>query len=372
VSVRGVGAVAWARLLQLGRSPVGAVIAVAFALLAATLADVASPSRVQQVRQGASWLASAASALLAVSALLLPVTGGAPGARLRESRIMGRVGADLGHGLAGLVFLAGLAAVLGGVATGWLALRFGDPDGRAEDVVVRNVLYRNADAFTLAPGESWRAGPFTRDAVTPALRIELAPRIRFVGSGAQETREHPSPAIEMSWRDDGRLKTRRILLADFRRHAEVIESPAGGGRAVELGLRLAASGIEAAFEPGDVTVLGVRSPLLPTLLRAFLAAACLASVVAVATQWFSNFVGPAVAVAAAVTIMIVAGALKAMGPTAVPILSGFLASMPDAAAGLRQGHAVGWSDVGRAFAIGAGSILLGSALTVRGPGPGTG
>lgn len=93
--------------------------------------------------------------------------------------------------------------------------------------------------------------------------------------------------------------------------------------------------------------------------------ACLASVLAGVTQWFSNFVGPFIAVSAALTLAIAFAAVRAIEPAVFSSVPDLLPLDPVAL--LRRGHETGWPEVLRAVAASAVAILVGSAASLKGP-----
>jgi hypothetical protein len=361
-----------ARLLELGRGPGAVIVCAAFVLLVISVGEVASASRVQQVRQASSWMLSAASALLFVSAVLIPVSGGAPRTRLAESRIMGRAGANLAHGVAALLFLTFLSGLLALAGWIWLAATFPVVDGATRGPVVRDVRFRSAEAFLLAGGTSWSSPPIPLGEARSTVVVDLAPSLRFA---AREAESAPAdgrrgPVLELSWNLGDKARTRRIDLAarGAGPMTEILELPEAGARAgtMTLTLRLAGPGGVAAFESGAVAVLGAPRALLPTLLRSFLIVGCLAAVAAAVSQWFSNFVGPMIAVAAVATLAMVAAAVAAANPARPEGLAALVAPA-DAASEILRGHALAWTDVRKAATAGLLAVLGGSLAAVRGP-----
>ena len=90
------------------------------------------------------------------------------------------------------------------------------------------------------------------------------------------------------------------------------------------------------FDAGSILLMGTRGSALATVLRSYLLLAMSALAVLATCQWFSGFVSYPLAVAATLTIVMVS-------ITMVPWLPG--APMPDPAAQIGFGGAVGWSDV---------------------------
>jgi hypothetical protein len=352
--------VANSKLLQLGRSPILVVVLAAFALLVASLPE-SGGSGTERVRQSVSWILAAGSALLCVTALLVPVVGGAPAARSREARLVGGRPANLAHAAAGLAFLVFLA---GALALGsWLVilLRFGNPDGRFEGAVVRRVAWDNAAAIRVRPGEAWTSGKIAPGPHGGSILVEIRPRVRFLpASGAASLPSRPAgpPELELSWRaDGGRTRTRRTPVATGRPIVEAIEL-GPGTRSLELGLASAARNVEVRLDAGSFSVLGTRAGCFAVVARALLVVACAASVLGIVAQWFSNFVSPLIAVAAALTlalVAVVAGAVSGWDPLPVDPVSAF-----------RHGHDTAWTDVLRAAAAAAVAMLVGSAGAVWG------
>ena len=359
MSVRGAIAVAHSRLLQLGRSPIALVVLAAFVLLLIGLPDPGGGGGAGRSRQAASWALAAGSALLGVTALLVPIAGGGPSMRSRESRILGRAGANLGHAAAALGFLLFMAGLL--TLGSWMtvALRFGDPDSRPGSAVVRRLVWRNPDAITLGVGERWESRGIPLGALAGTVTFEVEPRLRFVDaplpdSAAAEGPSHPT--LEISWAvDGGHKRTRRVSIATTGRIEQGVEVPRGG-HTLTLGLRLLGRGVEVGIAAGGVSVVGGRTALLGVLGRALLVVACAASVLSAVAQWFSNFVGPLIAVAAALTLALAAAAAAALiGRDLLPY---------DPVAAMRRGHETGWIDVAWAFAAAAVAIAATSLAAV--------
>jgi hypothetical protein len=358
VSPRGVLAVAHSKLLQLGRSPILVAVLAAFGLLVVSL-PASGGSSADRVRQTTAWMLAAASALLCVTALVVPVSGGAPALRFRESRLLGQRAANLGHGAAALAFLVFLAGVLALVAWVVILLRFGNPDGRFEGSVVRRVLWRSPAAIDVSRDAPWVSQPIPASAQGGTVLVELQPRFRFVPGGptaasAPASRAGAALEIELSWRADaGRKRTRRIAAASGRPVTETLEVPPGA-RSLVLGIACDRPGVEVVLDAGAFAVLGARAGCFAVLSRALLVVALAASVLGIVTQWFSNFVSPLIALAAALTLALAAAIGGAVfGWNLVPF---------DPVAEFRRGHETAWAEVLRAAVAAGAAVVAGSLL----------
>lgn len=366
MSPRGVYAVANSKLLQLARSPIVVVVIAAFALIVASLPDTPEPGAAERVRQATSWMLAAATALLCVTALVVPVSGGAPATRFRESRLLGGRASNFGHALAGLAFLVFLAGVLALAAWLVILLRFGNPDGRFQGAVVRRVLWRNEAAIALPPGQSWASEIAAPGAHAGSVLVEIRPQLRFPGRGGQPSpasrpasapaRGAGVPELEISWSaDGGKLRSRRVQAQTGRPIVETIQVPPGA-RTIALRVASAGGDVDLGIEPGGMSVLGSRVGCFAVAARALLVVACAASVLGVLAQWFSNFVSPAIAFAAAVTL--------ALAAVVVSAVWGFDLLRLDPVAAFRRGHETAWADVGRAAAASAAAAVLGAVAAV--------
>jgi hypothetical protein len=365
VSPRGVWAAGNSKLLQLARSPIVVVVLAAFALMVASLPGTPGPGAAERVRQATSWMLAAAAALLGVTALVVPVSGGAPATRFRESRLLGGRASNLGHGLAGLAFLVFLAGVLALVVWLVILLRFGNPDAQFQGAVVRRVLWRNEAAISLPPGRSWTSVIPAPGAHAGSLLVEIRPHVRFLGRAGQPSESAPAsapargagpPELELSWSaDGGKPRTRRVHAQTGRPIVETIEVPLAA-RTIALGVASAGADVDLGIEPGAMAVLGSRVGCFAVAARALLVVACAASVLGVLAQWFSNFVSPAIAFAAAVTLAFAAVVASAIW--------GFDLLRLDPVAAFRRGHETAWADVGRAAAASAAAAVLGAAAAV--------
>jgi hypothetical protein len=365
VSVRAVIAVARVKLLELSRSPIALIVVAAFALLLFALPEPGPVPRSDRIRQAAAWAVSAAGALIWLTAMLVPVAGGAPAARAREGRVIGARAADFGHAAAALVFLVFVAGALGLASWIWLSSKHGDPDGRAGAAVVRQVVHENDSAFRLRPGDEWRSEPVVLARHAGTVEVELLPRVRFAAEAAPDT--GPAAAsLEVSWRSQGgRVRTRRVALGARRPIVAPLEIGDPDGRPATIGLKLSGRAVEAEFERGAVVALGTRTALFPALVRSLLVVACLAFVLAGVTQWFSGFVGPVIAVSAALTLGLAVAVFRATD-------FGWLAAAgrvfpADPVAALRLGRETAWPEVLRAFAVAGATLAAVAAAAVRGP-----
>jgi hypothetical protein len=359
---RGVLAVANNKLLQLGRSPIVLVVVAAFGLVVASLPQAGAAPLSERVRQAGSWMLAAASALLLVTALLVPVAAGAPALRAREARLVGARATNLGHAAAAVAFLVFLAGVLALLAWIVVLLRFGNPDGRFEGAVVRRIAWRSEGAIVLRAGAPW-----TSEAIAPpagtSIVVEMRPRLRFVAGEAPGSAPASAPAggprpaeLELSWKaDGGRTRTRRIPASTAGPIAETLELPAGG-RSLVVALSSSAPGVEIEIERGGLVILGARAGCFAVIARALIVAACGAAVLGAVAHWFSNFVAPLIALGAALTLALATVVASGVAGWELPAF--------DPVAAFRRGHETAWSDVVRAVAVAAIAIGIGSAAAV--------
>jgi hypothetical protein len=282
--------------------------------------------------------------------------------------MLGARPASLAHGIASALFLVFLAGLLASGSFGWIALK-ARPLGPGPAAVLRSVAYRNASGIVLRPGSPWTSGPIEPGAHAGTLRLEVRPRLRHPARADTFPSRGAEARLELTWRAGGRTRTRRIPVADGSSVAETIEIGEGvDRRPLVLGLGVSGAGVEAVIERGGLVLLGVRSALLPALLKSLLIFACLASALAALTQWFSGFVGPVVAAAAALTAAFSAAAARAMAGDGGVFEAALL--LEDPVSALRGGRAAGWGDVARAALLGAGAqaVAAAGALLARRPG----
>ncbi len=322
------------------------------AMLVMLLAMVAAPPTLFGEQVVAAWRDDASYALgmvgwvVLLSAVVLPVAGGAPGARRAEGRIIGVRVATLGHAAALWLVLAIIAAAGAGEASAWLRLRYPSAEG-AGVAPVSAPLWSNA-----GPLRATASDPLMIDVALPKSGL-AGGRLRLSGAfrlTATETGPAGITGARLVVTVDGRPRPERMVRPDGTgRLSEVVDVPPTARR-VTLALRSASPSIAFQAVPGAVRVAGDPVPTFGALLRAGWVFAATGLAVAMFVLLLSGWMHPAIALTAGITAAIAAAAFGHGGaevPDAVVAVARWLPGWVEAdpARSLRLGIATTWTPV---------------------------
>lgn len=342
------------------------------AMLVMLLAMVAAPPTLFGEQVVAAWRDDASYALgmvgwvVLLSAVVLPVVGGAPNARRAEGRIIGARIATLGHAAALWLVLAIIAAAGAGEASAWLRLRHPSAEGGGV-APVSAPLWSNEGSVRASASD-----PLLIDVALPKSGL-AGGRLRLSGSfrlTASESGPAGVTGARLVVTVDGRSRPERMVRPDGTgRLSEVVDVPPSA-RNVTLALRSASPSIAFHAVPGAVRVAGDPVPTFGVLLRAGWVFAATGVAIAMFVLLLSGWMHPALALIAGITAAIAAAAFGHGGadvPDAVVAVARWLPGWVDVdpARALRLGIATTWTPVVDA----ALRAALWTAIAVMGAAP---
>lgn len=342
------------------------------AMIVMWLAMVGAPTTLVGDNVVAAWRDDASYAIgmvawvVLIAAVVLSCAGGAPAARAAEGRVAGGRIAVLGHATALWLVVAVLGAAGAGEASAWLRWRHPSAE-TAAGAVVHAPLWTNR-------------APLRATASTPAsMDVELPPsglrggRVRWFGAfrlTAGDTGPAGIPTARLALSIDGKPAVDRLVRPDGTgRVSEIFDVPPSARR---LGFTLRGGASTVAFDavPGALRVVGDPVPTFGALLRAGLSFAMVGLSIAMFVLLLGNFMHPAIAVAAGVTVALVASVVGASETATSGVLGVLAPWLPgwmdvDAARALRLGVSTTWTPVVdgalRALAWTAAAVLLAPA-----------
>lgn len=337
------------------RGPIMLLAVGLFALLFESAPAVGAPGSVSRVRTAAESALGLGFLLLAVTALVLPLTSLWWTGPTRLGAALGRrpvqAGSLVGHAL----FLLLLAGVLG--ALGYVLVRLRHEDASAP--VVRRVLARMPEGTVRLDARHPRhelripAGSLEAGRGVYRLRFRARARITARRPGSLPGLSYPLKvayrvAGDPVWIELPRLTVRRAREETLDLHPD----PEAAVRGLEIRFSRPAPGYELIFPRGSMRLLGGPAGMLASMLRGFMAQGLGALSLLAVVLWLSRFTAYPIAVCGAV---VTAAASAMLFPRVLPG-----APWPDPGGLLLGGMSVAWGDLGPAAlkAAGAGAVAV--------------
>ena len=357
------GAAAVVRYLTLAhrRSPLLLLAPALFTIVLSAMPSVGEPGSATRMRAASALALGSGTLVLILLAVVLPLASVPLGRRSSPFAVLSAPGRQaacvLGHGLILLVSAALLAAITIGIGT----LSFGS-EAYFEGKVVREVLATGPlTGFDLGPDR--RDHPVTFD-LDPErhgsthLRVRLAPRLHAEPGEFSLRGGSLEAPLEILYRAGGSTRWRlREAAFRFGLPATVgLDLEPNARSPLELLLRRSGPGFRMEFPPGSIALGGAPASLPATVLRGFLILALAAWPVLTVCLWFSRIVAYPLAVAAALTLALVAA-------VAVPWLPG--GTFVDPSERITVGDALGWGDLLVPALVALGWTVVIAAIAVR-------
>jgi len=324
------------------RSPFILVSLILFSLTVSAAPEVSESGLIFSLRTAGSFSLGVGHVVLLSLALVLPFVSRHHSSRSRFGAARGRwflQGASVAaHG----AFLLLLALCLVPVAFAIMSLRQSTDVGSTRQPIVREVL-DSSEPFLLHEKEPTRIFQLDVSGLAPEsreLHVRFRPSVVVIKRRAPQALRMSFP-LDIAWRPEGTGSWRLLEPITFRRNRSeqisfVVPVDATPGR-IELRLHQVGAGHALSFPRGGVLVLGGPASFVYSLILGFVVLGLAAWSLMACCLWFSRFVAYPLAVAAALTLLLI-GAVSA-----TDIFPGFPVTDPGRM--MATGQAVGWGDL---------------------------